>query len=375
MSNERAIAIDVGKGVGILLVVLAHNGLVEHELATLDTVIRSFRLPFFFFLSGAIFPFRRSTLELAVGRAHAWLKPFALVVLALGVVQLLEGTSTPEAIALGLLYGTGFTLSWVPMWFLPHLWLVSSAASLIQTRLPQLSSTLGRRCVLVATMLATGFFLLSLFHTPIEDPACREVRHFDLAILRCGLPLSGDLLLLTGSYFLLGHYLSDRVKHFRPNMPAFAAVALLFGLLCAMQPDSLNFNMRSYGNPIVSTAKALLGIYLLLSTCAWLACVAPLARLLAYVGKASLFVLIFHFFFELRLYDPLVRASGSAWLAGSASLAGSVAVCLALWEFTKRVRPLRAWLLPTGSSSAGLLRERPGATRSRRSGHEALSSE
>lgn len=57
------------------------------------------------------------------------LKPYAVVVIAYALVRAERPDLTLEPTVLSLIYATGFTLEWVPLWFLPHLWLLSVAAA------------------------------------------------------------------------------------------------------------------------------------------------------------------------------------------------------------------------------------------------------
>jgi len=52
--NERITYIDIAKGLGILVIVLAHNDLAGYH-PTLHKFIYAFHIPLFFFLSGMFF--------------------------------------------------------------------------------------------------------------------------------------------------------------------------------------------------------------------------------------------------------------------------------------------------------------------------------
>jgi polysaccharide biosynthesis protein PslL len=60
---QRIVHIDIAKGIGILLVVLAHNGLQAYA-PFLHQFIYAFHMPLFFFLSGMFFKPEIGFLEL-----------------------------------------------------------------------------------------------------------------------------------------------------------------------------------------------------------------------------------------------------------------------------------------------------------------------
>ena len=73
--NKRIGFIDIAKGIGILLVVLAHNDL-EAYAPFLHKVIYSFHMPLFFFLSGMFFRPETPFWQLIRKRFDSLLKPY-----------------------------------------------------------------------------------------------------------------------------------------------------------------------------------------------------------------------------------------------------------------------------------------------------------
>jgi len=65
IKKSRLAMIDIAKGLGILLIVLGHNRIFAAGESSLANLLGSFRLPFFFFISGA--PFR-----LPIARCRRW---------------------------------------------------------------------------------------------------------------------------------------------------------------------------------------------------------------------------------------------------------------------------------------------------------------
>lgn len=343
--------IDAAKGVGIVLIVLGHNTwfIADHNRAA--NFLQSFLLPFFFIVSGVTFTVRPNLARIMLERADAWLKPCAVVLLAMGLWRIRLGLGDADDIALGLLYATGFTMSPVPLWFLPHLWLVHVAATLLLSRWPRVAASAASRALLPAALLIGGYLLLAQFDGAARNPACRDWDGFSLGVFACGLPYSADLLPLTLAYFLLGHFLAASLKAFRVTAPLLLASAAGLLALSALWGYSLDFNYRRYDHLLISTLQALCGATMLLCLCGLLARWRPLAAVLAYVGRGSLFVLLLHLplmnkaagvLSRLRLGGYGLSPQASALL----SVAVATAVALLLWEACRRSRLGTLLMLP-----------------------------
>ena len=137
--TTRNSTIDVAKGIGIFFVVLGHNWLSTHEKSELTRVIFSFHMPLFFFLAGIFLRAPHGILRFAIGRTGSLLKPYFIVLAALGILKIAWATLDGDAdisgtrYFIGLLYGTGDTIEGIALWFLPHLF-ISLIASLIILR-------------------------------------------------------------------------------------------------------------------------------------------------------------------------------------------------------------------------------------------------
>src|SRR5947209_3080885 len=86
--KPRLAMIDIAKGLGILLIVLGHNQTFAIHQGNWVGFLSSFRLPFFFFMSGVTFSVAgQSWTNVAVSRVDAWLKPFAVVTILSGLLN------------------------------------------------------------------------------------------------------------------------------------------------------------------------------------------------------------------------------------------------------------------------------------------------
>jgi fucose 4-O-acetylase-like acetyltransferase len=351
--KPRLAMIDIAKGLGILLVVLGHNRIFfDLEPNRFGDFLGAFRLPFFFFVSGVTFSIaRRSVRDVAIQRADAWLKPFVMAALIGGAFKLMVGKVTIESVLLSVVYGTGFTLIWPAIWFLPHLWLLYVSTALLLTHGKRLIDSWPKRVVFLTALAIGGYLFLGLFDTPLEDVSCKSRTIFEASIFECGLPFSADILMLTGLYFLIGQFMSARVKAFQFNLPIFI---VCFGIMLTLHfvfDYRIDFNQRRYDDLLISTLQALCGIYVMLCVCTWLAQVQVLKQMLVYAGSGSLFILLFHMPIQYRLTDSLGLRYGEIWPVGVFALIVSIIVPLIFWEICKRSRWLSTVFLPVKKKS------------------------
>src|SRR5512145_3153407 len=129
---KRVGYVDIAKGIGIILVVMAHNDFAlispfAHKL------IYSFHMPMFFFMSGMFFKPDLPFWNFLQNRFRKLLKPFLFMILfiyftsiSFSKVSILEASRR----LLKATYGNGHYLDWVQLWFLPHLFVVSLFAYL-----------------------------------------------------------------------------------------------------------------------------------------------------------------------------------------------------------------------------------------------------
>src|SRR5690606_33926382 len=121
---------------GILLVVFGHNRVVGPAHPELFSIVFSFHMPLFFFLSGITFKANMPFLELVRRRWRTLLLPYAvtilLVVLAFFVTKYRFDLQQLGMTLLKSLYGSGRTLPWQWLWFLPLLFLVNMFFGAIQ---------------------------------------------------------------------------------------------------------------------------------------------------------------------------------------------------------------------------------------------------
>jgi fucose 4-O-acetylase-like acetyltransferase len=345
----RNSTIDVAKGIGIFFVVLGHNWLSTHEKSELTRVIFSFHMPLFFFLAGIFLRAPDGILRFAIGRAGSLLKPYFVVLLAWGLLKML-GTAlgvggkagmSGTRYFIGLLYGTGDTIAWIALWFLPHLF-ISLIASLIILRAIEACTNNKVWVVAVALMLlGIGIDSIDAYrHPTVIAASVMGPGRF------LGLPWGADLVPITSSFIIFGYLLAAPAKSMRLSLPGLFVSVAVFVSLHYYFDDTIDLNERVYDSAIVSTVQAATGIYITLSAASLLQNFPSFEKPLAYVGSGTLFILIFHNFLQNRAFVALHYISPYLYLNSIVSLAWSIGMSLLLWEMAKRQRWLSKLLLP-----------------------------
>jgi polysaccharide biosynthesis protein PslL len=124
--------IDVAKAISIFLVILNHSGIFE-PIQEVNRAFSSFRMPLFFMLSGVFFQPNRRFLHILQKCTESLLKPYyvTLTIAAVFGTFALQQNFWPRIFA--MLHGTGISLRWPwsPLWFLPHLWLLTVVAAML----------------------------------------------------------------------------------------------------------------------------------------------------------------------------------------------------------------------------------------------------
>lgn len=288
--SKRIEYIDIAKGIGILLVVLAHNDF-GYISAFGYQVIYSFHMPLFFFLSGYFIKATIPFIEFFKKRYHALLKPFLFT---LFIIYFTSVSFEKMAFGTALrritksLYGTGVYIDWVQLWFLPHLFVVSLYAFTFIVIVNRLQNRWLRWGILIGT-LALSIPFLTTFYPFSVSLFGREYELF-------GLPFSLDLVLLSGFFFILGSEIRQITseKTF-DNYFLLAGTGISLFLLNYFFTSPIDFNTRTYDSLLINTTQAIIGIFFVLAVSRQIEIHTDwLASLFKYLGRISLIILIFH---------------------------------------------------------------------------------
>ncbi len=337
--DKRIGYIDIAKGLGILVIVLAHNDLAQYH-PTLHKFIYAFHIPLFFFLSGMFFRPEREFGETVKRRFNTLMKPYFFALFIIYLSEAAFGNMSFENIAgriLKSLYATGRYIDWVQLWFIPHLFAASLFTWVAWRVLFGRVKMDWLRWVFLFAMLAAGVLIMPRFW-PFTAPVVEMELY--------GLPFSLDLVFASGFFFLLGYEVNQK-----PLEKFFASPFVLigtFGLLLAsilFLPPELDFNTRTYPSLWINTIEAMLGITMVLSLARNLETWSEkLANMFRYFGRISLVILIFHVPIQETLAGKYLQAGipqePTIWLA----FVSGVLVPALIYELAIRRNPvLRPW--------------------------------
>ncbi len=291
MSSERVEYIDIARGIGILLVALAHAD-VSLFSPYLHRLIYSFHMPLFFFLSGYFFNPEIPFWALLKRRFNTVLKPYLVTILLIYIASL-SFTNMRFATVFGRiaksLYGTGYYIDWVQLWFLPCLFVTSLFAYVFYRIVLNRVNNRYIRWSLLLIVMAVAINFLDIFYPfSISLP----VKNYELY----GLPFSLDLVFLSGFFYMLGNEIrqisSDKTFD---NIWVLLGTGLGLFVLTLLFPQRSDFNTRVFESFPINTAEAILGILFTLAVSKQIDLrTTRLASALKYIGQASLFILIFH---------------------------------------------------------------------------------
>lgn len=340
--------IDIAKGLGIILVVLGHGWFV-HEQGELFRIIFSFHMPLFFLLSGVLINTNKSIRAFALDRADALLKPYFVVLILFGLLKTISSKYLQQGDVFdhanyffGLMYATGNTIVWVALWFLPHLFITSLFSfSIIKT---MKLNALGSLWLLAAAfgLLLLGVVYIQFFWAPevLSGPKLTGVSGLP------GLPWSVDLVPVTAAFFIFGYLLNNKIKAMSFNAVQFIASVLIFSVCHYLYDETMDLNLRVYGDPIISSLQVVSGIFLLFNLALLLDKFDYPARLIAYIGSASIFILLFHIFIQGKSFVLLSETGVSPFLGGLLSLVLGIFVPILLLKITKMTPMLALLMLP-----------------------------
>jgi len=323
--QKRVRYVDIAKGIGIVLVVMGHNDFslispFAHKL------IYSFHMPMFFFMSGMFFKPDMPFLNFLKNRFHRVLKPFLAILLLIFFASLsfskislmMAGRRLIKA-----MYGSGYYIDWVQLWFLPHLFAVSLFAhfffKVVKGMRPQ-----WLRWVLLAALYTAGILSMKLFW-PFEFNV------FGKMLTLHGLPYGLDMVPVSGFFFILGYELNQHRKEgwFAKGLVFLASGVLLLFMVWYF-PARIDLNTRQFDSLVINTAEALTGILLMLALSRQLERIGWLSSIFSYVGQASLIVLLFQVpiqdFWGQKLFAITGNQSISYWLSFVAGVIGPLLI-------------------------------------------------
>jgi len=339
--------IDIARGIGILLIVFGHNWIVSHERGKLFNIIFSFHVPLFFFISGLFFIPKIKITNLIVAKFDSLLKPYFVSSVVWGIYYIINKRYSPAEYFLGVLYGSGHTIPWTPLWFLPHMWFIFVFLWCLSKMTHLESASLVIKSIILFTLLIVGYYLVDVFWKVPLNVGGRSIQMFGKPLVLFGLPYSIDLALLSSFYFLTGFFVSEKVLNFKFNSYILILNLITFGLLHSFFDYTIDFNLRTYDNLVISTIEAFSGIYIIISIAYIVSKLSKVGDIFAYIGTGSLFILIFHGYFQLKAFEILsAKMGGELFYAGVIAFIAGFVIPLLTWEIIKSSDYLALFWLP-----------------------------
>jgi len=347
--SGRIVYLDIAKGIGILLVVMAHNDLALVSIP-LYRFIYSFHMPLFFFLSGYFLDSGLPVFTFFGKRFNSILKPYLFTILLIYTTSVSFSNMSFKT-ALGrigkAMYASGLYIDWVQLWFLPSLFVTSLFAFLLQRLLLRRIHNRWMRWLLLLGVAAVGVYFLEAFYPYALSLFGKQYQLF-------GLPYSLDLVLLTGFYYLLGSEIRQCASNrmFSNHWFTLGTGGILV-LTAFLIPQTIDLNTRLFPLFFVNTTRAILGILFTFSLSKLIESrSALLASPLAYIGQASLFILIFHVPIQEFWNNKILQVTGSQIVATVVAFLVSVGLSLAFYSIFVEQNPIALYLYGRKSSTA-----------------------
>ena len=333
---SRDIAIDVARGLAIVCVVAGHNSALAGATPAFVDALFLFHVPLFFLLSGRVQPSRPMNVVFT-NLARRLLLPFLLAALAVGGLKLMTRGGSLEHALLGIAWGTGQTLPWSHLWFLPALFLALLGSAAIRT-LP------GGPARWAWAAVAMLFLVLTV---PMAVGPDLSAWGFPAP---AGWPWSVDLLPVCLLFVCLGALLQDSpaVRRCVEQPLVVAAALVLFAWALGARVD---LNLRLFTPPALALIAAASGCVMALALARALAAVRPVAALFATVGRHTLVIFLLHVSLQKALLGFMAAPSSTFGraLVGLATAAVAVLVSVAVsagWDRLLTFRRARRTALP-----------------------------
>jgi fucose 4-O-acetylase-like acetyltransferase len=333
---SRDVTIDVARGIAIVLVVLGHNPALAGAAPGFVDALFLFHEPLFFLLSGLVQP--SLSMSAAVSKlARRLLLPFLIAALSVGALKLMTRGGSVEHLLAGIAWGTGQTLPWSHLWFLPALFLAQLTTQVLR-KLPGGTARWA---------FASAAALLVVLSIPMAMGPDMSALGFAAPV---GLPWSVDLLPVCLLFVCVGALLQDapalRARLEQPLVVAAAVLVFAFSL-----GSRTDLNLRVFTPPMLAVFAAASGCLMALALARALTALRPVAAMFTTVGRHTLAIFLLHVSIQKALLAFIVVPSSTLprVLVGLATAAVAVLgsfVVSAAWEWLLSHRRARRVTLP-----------------------------
>ncbi len=276
MEKKRIDFIDVAKGIGIILVVLGHLNSAEQPVRNF---IYSFHMPLFFLLSGIFFNDKTDFKTTFMKSVKTLLIPYLIFVAIDSLVYIImhnfQWDSIIFAVKTRLISMTGVRLriTNLPLWFMFALFFTRILYYFIHKSKP-----------LEIITIAVGIALVAVAKYFWYPPKCMYI---------VGLPC---VVFYSLGYRLKKHIFNlDTIEFSRRSV--ILSVAVIISLIITSNiNDCVNVYSYKYGNFILFYLNGILGSALTVILSVWLSRVKNISKVLMYLGKNSVVIMICHYY-------------------------------------------------------------------------------
>lgn len=272
MENQRLLWADQTKGIGIFLMVYAHN------FPIFEYYIYTFHMPLFFFVAGMFHP-KKSSSESIVKRAKTILIPYFLWGSILYLFWLFIGRYYGDSSNMGLsplnnfigvfyAQGDNAFMNWgIPMWFLPCIFVTFCLFTVIRTIPKQITQ------ISISIVLICLGFLYSHFYT-------------------FKLPWSIDVACVSLIFYVVGFYLKDVIKNlkYKHILTSLLIISLVHFSFVFLNSIKVDMYRSIYGNQLLFVLNGLSGTLMVILILKLF----KFPDFLAYLGKHTLVLLALH---------------------------------------------------------------------------------
>lgn len=320
MNSKRLDYLDMAKGIGIILVVAGHSGLVSDNVLTW---LASFHMPLFFIISGMLLLHKkeeeRNYSTSMLKKARGTLLPyfyFSIIYIIIDIFYVLRhpdlfGWNTVSNAALETVSFYGISV----LWFLPALFLGEALFLFIRKK------TSHAATILLSILTgAAAVFLNKMYQTSF--PVDTNVFLTGLGLLIRALLRSGiAMLFLAIGYYT---YMLMQKKEFSKIVSSILAI-VLFGLngVLAFYNGRVDLHFMVFNNALIYFLAALFGTMAVIFLCKSL----PAFKCLSFLGENSLTIMATHLDCQVMIFSIRVglfvssvipRAKGYVYTAATA---------------------------------------------------------
>jgi Fucose 4-O-acetylase and related acetyltransferases len=277
MEQRRIKWVDVAKGIGIIAIILCHSPIPGNLLR----FVLSFNVPLFFFLSGYTFKMKGTFYSFVRKRIRSLIVPYLLFSVIFYLFwfvierRLLSGVSEVNPIKplVGILYANNidsYMIYDVVLWFIPCLFITE----VLFYMLSKITVNSKRILIMLSLFVLIGFV----------DSHYMEFR------LPWGIDIAFVAVVFYGTGYILKNfkYKMDNMKIWFKIMIIAASIAV--AVIISHKNSFVYMYNNEYGNYVYFYIAAYGGI----TACIFIAIILSKSRILSYIGRNTLIILIMH---------------------------------------------------------------------------------